>query len=89
MEPGGTQLRSTAGLEQKQSTPLGLVDPDLEQTGGRHISPLVAEAVRLAHLSRELFVVDQVRSRDQPANGEVARPRCAAHAAARADEVIE
>src|SRR5262249_53702983 len=37
--PSGTRLRSTAGLEQKQGTPLGLVDPDLEQTGGRHISP--------------------------------------------------
>jgi hypothetical protein len=45
------------GLEQEPSAPLGLVDPDFQQACGGNIVVLLAKAMRLAHVCRELLVV--------------------------------
>src|SRR5262249_1316271 len=55
--PPCLRCHRTRRLEQEPSPPLGLVDPDLGDAGRRYIRSLVTEGVRLAQVSRELFVV--------------------------------
>src|SRR6266540_5542939 len=53
------RLRLTAAscLKQEPCSPLGLVDPGLEQACAGDVSLLVAKAMRLAQAHRELLVV--------------------------------
>src|SRR5919198_412790 len=61
----GCRRRRTSGslpwnagrLEQEPGTPLGLVDPVLDQAGAGHVVVLVADRVRLAQVRRQLLVV--------------------------------
>src|SRR5215471_12055599 len=50
-------LSPPCGFEQEPCTPLGLIDPDLQQACGGNIPVLLAKVVCLADVCYELFVV--------------------------------
>jgi len=51
------RLGRPGGFEEEPRTPLRLIDPDLEQARGCYVAVLIAEAMRLAQMSRQLQVV--------------------------------
>src|SRR4030095_3848456 len=53
----GASVGLSPRLVQEPDAPLGLVDPDLDQAGRRHVVVLLADGVRLAHARGELLVV--------------------------------
>src|SRR6266849_1409994 len=56
-------------LEQEPGTPFGLIDKNLKNTSARHVSMLIAQAVRFTHMCRELFVgVAQLRKHVERSN---------------------
>jgi len=50
-------LPRSSSFEQKPSAPLGLVDPNFQETCCRDIAMLLAKVMRLAHVSNQLLVV--------------------------------
>src|SRR6202007_2557272 len=50
-------IAAPPGLVEKPGTPLGLVDPDLDQARGRDVAALVAHVVRLAQPGGQRLVV--------------------------------
>jgi len=51
------RFASARGLEEEPGPPLGLVDPSFQQARAGHVIVLIAQSMRLPHMSRELFVV--------------------------------